>query len=354
MVAWLQMIPALAKTVVGFVVILSTIVFFHELGHFSVAKLTGMRVFEFALGFGPVVFSKKRRDTVYSIRAIPFGGFVRVAGMDPTPDGVDDDIPRHQLYSSKALWQKLLFIVAGVVMNLVLAFLLLTTYHMTVVIPPTVQTVFEESPAAAAGLRIGDQIVAINGTPTPSAEQLVKLVQARSNQETRITVRRGKEEFSQVIVPRLDEERQVGMIGVELYDQQPQSVLVSMHRAVRETYGWSVAILNSIGDMITGRTQAELSGPVGILVVTGSAVREGLESILRLAILLNINLALFNLFPIPMLDGFWVVIAVIEAARRKPLAPEQKGMAQLVGMALLLLLLVYATYQDVARFIIGL
>jgi regulator of sigma E protease len=349
----LQMISSLASTALGFIVVFGTIVFFHELGHYTAAKLTGMRVFEFALGFGPSILRREWHHTLYSIRAIPLGGFVKVAGMDPTPDSVEGEIPTNQLYSSKALWQKLLFIASGALMNFVLAFLLLATYHMTITIPPTVQTVIEGSPAAEIGVKLGDQIVAVGDTPTPSTDLLVKQIQVRSGEQTVITIRRGKEQFEQIIIPQLDEERQVGVIGVELYDQQRQGLLVSVRRGVQETYHWSVAILKSVGDMITGRTRAELSGPVGIIVITGSAVQEGLDSVLRLAILLNINLGLFNLFPIPLLDGFWIVIAIIEAARRKPLEPAQKGIAQLVGLGLLLLLLGYATYQDVARFIVG-
>jgi regulator of sigma E protease len=335
------------------VLVFSIIVFVHEFGHFSAAKLAGVRVFEFALGFGPSIWKKDWHDTHYVIRAFPLGGFVKVAGMDPTPQEIEDEIPTEQLFNEKKLWQRISFVAAGPAMNFVLAFLLITLYHMSITIPPTIQAIVPDSPAAQAGLQPGDQILQVAGTATPSTEDVVGRIEPNAGSATTLLVQRGKEKFTRVITPNQDPSRKVGVIGVEMFDQQREGLFVSMRKGVVETYRWSAAILRSIWQMIIGKTRAELSGPVGILVITGTAVQEGFASLLRLAILLNVNLGLFNLFPIPLLDGFWIVLFLFEAIRGKPLEPDQRGMAQFVGFALILLLLVFATYQDVVRFFPG-
>lgn len=349
----LQQVSLVTSTVAGFVILFGVIVLFHEFGHFSVAKLIGVRVFEFALGFGPSLAKRTWGDTVYSLRAVPLGGFVKVAGMDPTPENIEHSIPEDVMFGHKPLWQRLALVAAGPFMNFVLAFLLITAYHMTVAIPPTIQGLESGSPAVEAGLEPGDQIVSIDGHSTPTTRRVVELVRPRAGIPLQVSVLRGKQELSFTITPRFDEVTQVGMLGVILFDQEREALLPSLRRGVIETYQWSVGIARSIVRMIAGRIRTELSGPVGIFVITGSAVQEGLGSFLRLAILLNINLGLFNLLPIPILDGFWVLLLIIEAIRGRPLEPEQRGMAQFVGFALLLLLLVFATYQDVVRFFPG-
>lgn len=349
----LHQASTIVGTVLGFIIVFGTIVFFHEFGHFSAAKLAGVRVFEFALGFGHAIWQKDWHNTRYAIRTIPIGGYVRVAGMDSAPQGMEDEIPQNQLFGHKPLWQRLAFVAAGPFMNFVLAFLLIAIYHMTISIPPTVQGVSQGSPAAAAGLQPGDQIVQVAGTPTPATTDVVAIIQQRALQKTPLLIRRDKQTLALEITPRQDPARKIGVIGIELFDQQRENPVVAARRGVIETYRWSVAILRSVAYMISGRERAELSGPVGILMITGSAVQEGMGSLLRLAILLNINLGLFNLFPIPLLDGFWIVLFLFEAVRGRPLEPEQRGMAQFVGFALLLLLFVFATYQDVLRFFPG-
>jgi len=144
------------------------------------------------------------------------------------------------------------------------------------------------------------------------------------------------------------------MVGSELHVLLALAPPTAIKAAIQETWRWSVLILDYLGQMITGKVQPEVSGPVGIVMMTGAAAQEGLAALIRWAVLLNINLGLFNLFPIPLLDGFWIILMIFEAVRRKPLAPEQRGMAQFVGLALLMLLMVFATYQDLLRFIPGL
>ncbi|MGI6081483.1 MAG: M50 family metallopeptidase [Limnochordia bacterium] len=348
-----QLLSVATSTVLGFVVIFGAIVLFHEFGHFSAAKLAGIRVFEFAVGVGPKLWQRQKGQTLYSVRAVPLGGFVKIAGMDATPEPYEAEVPFNETFEAKPLWQRLVFMFAGAFMNFFLAFLLIVIYHMTVTIPPTIQEVDADSPAALAGLQPGDQILSIDEQATLTAEQVVRLVQPSAGSTLSLSVQRSDQLLTLKVVPNLDHERQVGVIGVTLFDQQRQPLLTSLRLGVIETYSWTRGIARAVGRMVLRRTPAELSGPVGIFVVTGSAIQQGLGSLLRLAILLNINLGLFNLFPIPALDGFWVVLLIFEALRGTPLKPEQRGMMQFVGFALLLLLLVYATYQDVARFFLG-
>ena len=354
--AWvnlLELMSVAASTIFGFAILFGALVLFHEFGHFSAAKLAGVRVFEFALGFGPALAQRKRGDTLYTVRTVPLGGFVKIAGMDSAPEECEDEVPVKETFEHKPLWQRLAFVTAGPIMNFILAFILLVTYHMVVTIPPTIQEVEIGSPAALAGLQPGDQIIKIDAQPTPSTEQVVKLVQPKSGVPLSVEVLRGNDTIHFAVTPRFDQEQRAGMLGVTIFDQQRQPLLTSLRLGALQTYGWTVSIFRSVMRMLTGKRKAELSGPVGIFMVTGSAIQEGLGSLLRLAILLNINLGLFNLFPIPLLDGFWIFLLLFESLRGKPLRPEQRGMAQFVGFALLLLLLVYATYQDLARFFLG-
>jgi regulator of sigma E protease len=344
---------AAITTVLSVVIVFGTLIFVHELGHFTAAKLAGVHIFDFAMGYGPVIWQKKWRGTRYSLRGIPLGGFVRMAGMDENPEGETEPIPAHAMFDKKPLWKRLMIIVAGPVANLALAFIVIACYLMIVSIPPTIQSVTPNSPAAIAGMQPGDQFVSVANVEVDNVNEVVELIQAHINKDLLMQMRRDKELVNLTVTPQYDPTADAAMVGITLFDQQRQPLLRSLRIAYLEMGRWTVTILSYVGDMITGRMKADISGPVGIVVITGSAAQEGLASLMRLVVLLNINLGLFNLFPIPLLDGFWLVLFVYEAIRRRPLEPQQRANAQAVGLAILVLLLVFATYQDLARFFPG-
>lgn len=335
-------------TLVAFVVVFGTIVFFHELGHFAVAKAAGIRVYEFAIGFGPVLARVRRGETLYSLRIFPLGGFVKMAGMDEAEDAMDDvadDDPRSFL--SKSLPWRLGTIAAGPLMNFVLAIVLFAIYFSLTTVPPTIVQIEQQSPAHLAGFLPGDEFVEVNGEDVETSTDVIEIIQAHPGQEISIVVKRDGRLLSIPVTPAL--ENGVGVMGIAI-DYKPRLPIgLSVRAAVTQTWQMGVQLIQALGQMITGKMDAELSGPIGIVQIVGQSARRGLPSLLILAVVLNVNLGLLNLLPVPVLDGGWLVILIIEALRGKPLAPESRGIAQFVGLALLILLMIFATFQDISR-----
>ena len=335
-------------TLVAFVVIFGTIVLFHELGHFIIAKLAGIRVYEFAIGFGPALGSKTRGETKYSIRAFPLGGFVKMAGMDEPVDGgadVEEDDPRS--FQSKKLPWRLGTIAAGPVMNFVFAIVLFVFYFM-VAVPPTVTYVEPHSPGESAGLLAGDRFVSVNGENVQDTEHIIRLIAASSGREMEMIVRRQGELVTITVTP--EEHEGIGRVGIVI-DSKPQyPFLTSLKAGITQTWALTTQLVGDIGRMITGRQKVEISGPIGIVQIVGETARHGIPQLMILAIILNINLGLLNLLPVPILDGGWIFILLVEAVRGKPLAPETRGIAQFIGLALLILLMLFATFKDISRF----
>lgn len=335
-------------TLAAFIVVFGTIVLFHELGHFAVAKLSGIKVYEFAIGFGPAITKFRRGETDYSIRIFPLGGFVKLAGMDEAEsieDEVDEDDPRS--FVNKPLPVRLGTIAAGPFMNFVLAVILLAVYFSLAVIPPTIIQIEQQSQAHLAGFMPGDEFVEIDGMPVRTSSEVVEIIQAHPEEELQVTIKREGKLLTIPVSPATEKGR--GVLGIAIDYKPRYPITVSVPAAVRQTWQMSVQLVKALGQMITGRIEPELSGPIGIVQIVGQSARQGLPSLLILAVVLNVNLGLLNLLPVPVLDGGWLVILVIEALRGKPLAPESRGIAQFVGLALLILLMIFATFQDISR-----
>ncbi|NMA60463.1 MAG: RIP metalloprotease RseP [Firmicutes bacterium] len=335
-------------TLVAFVVVFGTIVFFHELGHFTVAKLAGIQVYEFAIGFGPALGSFTRGETKYSFRAFPLGGFVRMAGMDEGSDAVNDveeDNPRS--FHNKNLGWRLGTIAAGPLMNFVLAIVLFVIYFMLIAVPPTITLVEMESPGQIAGFLPGDSFVSINGETVNTTDEVIERIKASPNQEMTVVVKRERQLVTVQVVPQ--DRDGIGVIGIAI-DSKPQyPFLVSLRAGVSQTWYITTQLVRDLSRMLTGKQKAEISGPIGIVQIVGQTAKQGLPQLLILAIILNINLGLLNLLPVPVLDGGWLVILVVEAIRGKPLAPEARGIAQFIGLALLVLLMLFATFKDISN-----
>ncbi len=336
------------NTAVAFVLVFGTIVFFHELGHFLVAKLAGVMVYEFALGFGPAVVQTNYKDTKYSIRIFPLGGFVKLAGMDEgegSEDSISDDDPRS--FNNKSLFVRMATIAAGPLMNFVLAAVVFTLYFMLVLVPPTVVFIEPGLPADQIGLRPGDQFVAINDQPVNNKEMVIEIIQQETGQEITLTMERENLLFDVTATP-VGEGNQ-GRLGIHIDDKPQLPVFQSIQAGIIQTGRFTQELIVSLVRMVTGRIQPEIAGPIGIFQLVGDFAQQGIASLMILAAILNINLGLLNLLPIPVLDGGWLVIFSFEAIRGKPLAPEHRGIAQFIGLALLILLMVFATYKDLVR-----
>jgi regulator of sigma E protease len=341
----------------AFFIILAVLIFVHELGHFTAAKLAGVRVDEFGLGFPPRVKTWIRGDTVYSINAIPLGGFVKMQGENGEswqPDSFGAQVP----------WKRLCILAAGPCMNLVLAVLVLFAVYATGT-PQSVAVITgieSHSPAQSAGLRPGDRILSIAGMPIHYLSDLQTASEHHAGDRVRLKIRRGTHSFVVLLVPRtrppvVNGVRQ-GRIGVEMDRTQtvthsPGTSLSMAAGTVRDMIG----TLPKIGKNIVQQGGNEVSGPIGIAHVTTQVVNQepqnGPGSLFFFVALLSANLGILNLLPIPALDGGRIVFVLVSWIRRRNLDPELEGVIHLVGMAALLLLILFVSYQDIVRWVTG-
>lgn len=339
-------------TVISALIFFSVMIFVHELGHFACAKYFGVKVKEFALGMGPSVYKKQRGETLYSVRAVPIGGYVTMEGEDEQSDD-----PRS--FSSLAPWKKFIIVVAGAVMNLLLGFVLciFVVASRGVAAVPVVAAVNPDSPAEIAGILPGDRIIKINGHRISLQSEVQFQIYRSRGAETSVIVLRGGEEKQFYITPQFleDEGRYViGYSGTVLNLNFAESIKYAFHNL----YFYCSSVIFSLGDLLTGRESVKnLSGPVGIVGTIGSVVDtamndkqiDGLLSMLNLLILLTVNLGVFNLLPFPALDGGRLVFIVIEQITRKKIPPEKEGVIHFVGFALLMALVIFATGNDLIR-----
>lgn len=342
------------ETIISFIVVFAVLVLFHELGHFIVAKLVGIKVHEFSIGFGPRIGHRRIGETVYSLRGVPLGGYVRLAGLDRSED--DNEVytdPRS--YYSKPTWAKLATFVAGPFMNIVLAVLLYFTIFSVVGVPAvSVMGVLPESPADLAGLQENDIVVSVNGRRVEMALELFEIINANPGKELQLVVSREGAEVQVTAVPETVPGTGEGRLGIEIGEAK-------VKRGLLQTLSASVAYTMEIFRMITvflwrvltGRAAAEFTGPVGIF----RAIRQTAEAtptfsafvmgIMVLAAYLSTNLALFNLLPIPVLDGGWLVLIIVEAIRGKPVSVEHEAIYRFVGFLMIMALFVLVTLKDV-------
>jgi len=346
-------------TALAIVFVFGLLVLFHEFGHYIAAKWHGIKVLEFAFGFGPKLVSIQPKETVYSIRLFPLGGFVRLHGMDPEIDADGKVLPPdpndERNYENKKIWQKMTIMVAGSLMNFVLALLLFVGVYTVIGIPQAstsnvIGTVVEGNPAAEAGLRPGERIIAVNGIETPDWASLTREIHSRPEQELTLTVQSGDQIRTVRLTTIKDEQTGKGLIGIAgevVYNKS--SILDSMRYGIKMTVEFTSLIIVTIFQMITGQIPADVGGPVAIAQAIGEGARQGLANLLGLTGILSIQLGLINLFPFPALDGGQLVVLAFEGIRGKPLSPEKKGFIQLTGFILLLTLMIVITYQDILR-----
>lgn len=417
------------STVIAFIIIFGALVFFHELGHFVFAKRAGILCREFAIGFGPKVFTHKKGETVYTIRLLPIGGFVRMAGEDPEmieikpgfrvgllfneknqvskiilnqkekyPDArvievehadiehdlvikgyvegeeeetlqsfqispsavlVDDGTetliaPYDRQFASKTLGQRTMAIFAGPMMNFVLAFVIFVIIALLQGIPtnaPTLGKLTPDGAAIEAGLKEGDIVQSVNGAEMSSWSDVVEIIRKSPNKELQFSLERNGNDMTVPVTPKVQEieGEKTGIIGV--YQPTEKSPLKSIVHGAKETYQWTKEIFVMLGKLVTGQFSIDaLSGPVGIYVSTDTVAKSGIFYLMKWAGILSINLGIMNLLPIPALDGGRLMFFAIEAVRGKPIDRHKEGMVHFIGFALLMLLMLVVTWNDIQRF----
>ena len=345
-------------TIIAFLLVFSLLVFVHELGHFTVAKLTGIRVEEFGVGYPPRLLTIARRgDTEYTLNAIPFGGFVRMLGEDD-PSHPDSFAAKSKLVRAGAL-------LAGSLMNVVLAFLLFIGVGLIGFDIPTgsvaIVGVAPGSPAARAGLQEGDAILSIDGLTVRNTYELSRYTRERLEEEVTLSIQRGEEAMPVRLTPRLEPPANEGAMGVIIQtvdivgaDKLRYSFWEAIPMAAKMTVDVIAAIFFGVASMIQGVIAPDFSGPIGIAAATGEIAKSGLIALTQFTAFLSIQLAIFNLLPFPGLDGGRLAFIAIEALRGgKRVAPEKEGLFHLVGLVILIGLMLIVSYQDIARLLSG-
>ncbi len=332
---------------------LGILVIFHELGHFIAGKLLGVYIHEFSVGFGPKLFSKQSAETQFSFRIIPLGGFVRFAGEEGENEELDVDIPHERLLYSLAPGKRSLIMVAGPLMNLLVAALAFSLVFSFVGfgIPTTeISEVMVGYPAHESGLLAGDKVIQVEDVPVAEWEDMVRTVQDRAGIPTRITVERNGQVLTFTLTPV--EVSGTGVIGIRSGVAYTRlSVFQGIREGVKETIYVSAAWITGIIGMLIGKVAPEVTGPVGISQILGEAAKLGLGQLLYLVGALSANLGLINLLPIPALDGSRLLFAGIEAVRGKPIDPDKESLVHFIGFFLLMILFLVITYKDILRLI---
>ncbi|WP_042356237.1 RIP metalloprotease RseP [Bacillus rubiinfantis] len=416
------------STVIAFIIIFGALVFFHEFGHFIFAKRAGILCREFAIGMGPKVFSHKKGETTYTIRLLPIGGFVRMAGEDPEmveikpgyrigllfnkanqvskiilnnkdkfpnsriveveyadiekdlfikgyPDddnenlhtfaihpqavivenGVETQIaPIDRQFASKSLGHRFMTIFAGPMMNFVLAFIVFVIIALLQGVPtnePKLGVITPDGAAKAAGLQKGDIIQSINSSEVTSWSDVVEIIRKNPNETLEFSIVRDEQEKNIKVTPleKTVEGKKMGIIGV--YSPVEKSPIQAITAGAKETYFWTTQIFVMLGKLITGQFSIDaLSGPVGIYNSTAEVAKSGIYYLMKWAGILSINLGIMNLLPIPALDGGRLMFFAVEAVRGKPIDRQKEGMVHFIGFALLMLLMLVVTWNDIQRF----
>ncbi len=351
-------------TVLSFIFVLGVLIFFHELGHFLLAKKVGIRVDRFSLGFPPNIFKKKFGETEYCIGCIPLGGYVKMAGENPDEEasGAPDE------FMSKSIWQRFLVVFAGPFMNYILAIVILVGvfYFVGQEIwdkeEVFVAKIMEDGPAAEAGILADDQILAVGEVSMPHYDSVSSLINSVVEQPVKITWLRGGDTLSADIttIPRAvatadGGEDTVGIIGVyfmpKLVGHEDFSLPEAISAGFFETHHIMDTMIVFVRQMLTGQQSAkQLGGPIFIAQESGRQARRGPASLFLFMALLSVNLAVLNVLPIPVLDGGHMVFLLIEKLRGSPLSMKARLMAQQVGMVALLTLIVFVSYNDILRF----
>ena len=351
-------------TILSAIVLLGVIIFVHELGHFLSAKLVGVRVLKFSLGFGPKLIGRKYGDTEYLISSIPFGGYVKMFGEEPGEELKEEEKPL--AYTYQPVWKRFIIVFSGPLFNLIFAiiiFFCIFIYGFPVLLPE-VGEVLTKSPAVSAGMMKGDTIISINGSRTNQWDEMTKIIHNSPGRSLNFEVRREGDVITFSIIPEkkrvkdiFGQDKEIGLIGIKPSGNtfmRKSSLQRASADSVRRTWEISVLTVVSIVKLIQRVVPMEtIGGPILIVQMAGEQASQGVLNFFLFMAIININLGVLNLLPIPILDGGHILFLGIEAIRRKPLNEKVIAIAQRVGLALILFIMAFALYNDIMRLITG-
>jgi regulator of sigma E protease len=363
-------------TIVPFLFVLTIVVFFHELGHFLVARLCGVKVLTFSLGFGPELFGfNDRHGTRWKVSAVPLGGYVKFFG-DENAASVPDhaavasmtDAEREQSFIHQKVGPRAAIVVAGPLANFLLAIAIFAGLAMiygkqTVI--PRVDSIQAGSAAETAGFQPGDIVISIDGKPIESFTDMQRIVSTSAGETLTIVVDRKGQQVTLKAVPALKEVKdsfgnvhRIGVLGIsraqtpEDVKKEPMPPFKAIGYGVQETWFVIDRTLSYIGGVFTGREAADqLGGPIRIAEVSGQVASVSFSALMHLAAVISISIGLLNLFPVPLLDGGHLLFYLIEVIRGKPLSERAQEFGFRIGLAIVVMLMIFATYNDVLHIV---
>jgi regulator of sigma E protease len=378
-IVFLSHLQALGHGFLGYIVpflfVLSLVVFFHELGHFLIARWCGVRVLVFSIGFGPeIVGFNDRHGTRWKIAAIPLGGFVKFFGDDSaasTPDtarlAAMDEGEKSQSFMGQSVAKRAAIVVAGPMANFLLAIVIFGGVFMLYgkqTMSARVDSVQADSAAAAAGFQPGDLVTAIDGKAIADFADMQRVVSESAGHPLQITVKRDSDaERVLTATPTLSEEKdifgnvhRIGLLGIrrstapEDLKFQPVSPPEALWMGAQETWFVIDRTLSYIGGVVVGREAAnQLGGPIRIAEMSGQVATLGFVALIHLAAVLSVSIGLLNLFPIPLLDGGHLLFYGLEAVRGRPLSERAQEVGFRIGLAIVLMLMIFATFNDIVH-----
>ncbi len=342
------------------IIVLGILVFVHELGHFLLSKGLGVGVLTFSLGFGPKLIGRKVGETQYQIAAVPLGGFVKLIGESPEEEVKQED--RARSFSAQPIWKRGLIVTAGPFFNFLFAVVLIFNVNLFGLpyFPPKVGGVNPGLPADKAGIKNGDVVLSIDGEEISRWEDLSRIIQNSKGKEIALKVRRDSEVIDLKVKPETSttknifgEEVSIFMIGVVQSQEfllEKVSPAVALGSAVGQTWNGIrltlIGVVKLIQRVIPAKT---IGGPILIAQLAGEQAKRGLRDLVLFMAILSINLGVINLFPVPVLDGGHLLFMGLEAALRKPVSIKKMEIAQQIGLILIILLMIFAVYNDLIR-----
>jgi regulator of sigma E protease len=368
------MLGDMAVTVPAAIIFLGVLIFIHELGHFLCAKLVGVKVERFSIGLGPSLWSRKFGETEYILAAIPFGGYVKMLGENTSLEDVgqeeveppsEEDLKR--AFDRQPVWKRTSIIVMGPLFNIVLAFVIFSVlfalsgeyrYSLT-----RITDVQEGSPAERAGIRSGDRVMSVDGDGVDTWTEMAIALQLAGKRPIALSIDRGGElmeitvepEVMIVNTPFADNQEKL-VIGVSTSEILTEEIglIKALSLGLEETVTQGTLVFKVMGSLVKQLIPAKsIGGPIAIFQMAGKTARQGPVEYLAMMAIISVNLGMLNLLPIPVLDGGHLVFMGIEAVRRRPLSEKVIMNAQRVGVALLLTLMLFVTYNDIIRWITG-
>ena len=351
----------MGTNIFAFIIVLGVLIFFHEFGHFLIARLFGVGVEKFSLGFGPRLIGKKIGITDYRISAIPLGGYVKMIGEEVDAEVAPEDIPIS--FTHKHVAKRMLIVAAGPLFNILLAILIffgIFYFSGTLVLKPSIGEVRPGSPALEAGLKKGDLITAINGSAITSWDEMAEIINASNGNTIGLTLRRGDSMQELAITPEqsaakniFGENIQRFIIGITASGEsyaRDLNLVQAASESLMQSYRVTKLMVVIIAKLIKGDISTDtIGGPIMIAQMAGDSAKAGVGSLISFIALISINLAIINLLPIPVLDGGHLLFFTIEAIKGGPVSIKVREVAQQIGLFLLILLMILVFYNDITR-----